>query len=348
MGGGRGFQFRAGLPGGRDKFLRPMISRVRASRLAGDAHLARRISRVLADDGIVRIDGLLPPPLVSSLERRAVDALALAQADVYRGKFLADEVFAEHLLPPNNAQCGRRFDVKLPLERTVREALRSSVHALRHVYGRLLGPRAQLFECSALVSGRGTPAQQLHPDFPPEDLHLSSYDMRYRPVALVAFVALADVHHGLGPTRFVPCTHSRAFHVTHALDGGAALAAASARRSCTPLLSRGDAVLMDSALFHAGGANSLGRRALFHFTFKRPGAYVGGRLSSLLTELRDRHSLADLSWLDASATDGGASKRRPPAPPRCMRPWVPPAFWERRLPRTVAARLRRPRVSGAL
>jgi hypothetical protein len=58
---------------------------------------------------------------------------------------------------------------------------------------------------------------------------------------------------------------------------------------------------VDSALYHAGGANTLARRALFHFSFLRPGAYPGGRFSSLLEELRGRCRLNELRWL---GTDG--------------------------------------------
>ena len=66
---------------------------------------------------------------------------------------------------------------------------------------------------------------------------------------------------------------------------------------CRPLLSAGDCVVMDSALWHAGAANtSFDRRLLFHFSFARDGAQcTGQRTSSILDELRDRHSLEALA-----------------------------------------------------
>ena len=45
---------------------------------------------------------------------------------------------------------------------------------------------------------------------------------------------------------------------------------------CSPLLRAGDAVLMDAACFHAGGANTLRRRTLFHLSFCRGGFEPGG------------------------------------------------------------------------
>ena len=84
---------------------------------------------------------------------------------------------------------------------------------------------------------------------------------------------------------------------------------------------------------------TLERRALFHFSFKRPGAYTGGRFSSLLDELRGRHTLSDQEWLSARAPTSRSARRR------SMRPWVPPAFWEK-LSRRMATRLKRYHVAG--
>ena len=315
---------------------RASLHHVRASQLMSDKQCARRVAHALRQDGVVRVDDCMPAPLAEKVERDCVDWLARAKAEVRHGLRRADDAFALHLL--SGPQCGRRFDCKLPLVGPVREALATCLRVLSPTLTTMLGTRAELFELSTLVSDRGTPAQVLHADFPPEgDLHLGGDD---GPVALVAFVALSNLDLTHGPTVFVPRTHTRRFHARHEADAGASLAARSATTTFSPLLQRGDLILMDSATFHAGGANALSRRVLFHFSFKRADAYPGGRFSSLLDELRSQqHSLSDLGWLTAPALSPTDRARRRPR--RSMRPWVTPAFWQR-LSRTVAARLRQP------
>lgn len=82
----------------------------------------------------------------------------------------------------------------------------------------------------------------------------------------------------------------------------------------TPILRAGDCVLMDSALMHAGGANTLAPRALFHFSFKQASAYPTGRLSSLREELRGRFKLAEWrTWTrahDASPPGRGSREQQ--------------------------------------
>ena len=65
---------------------------------------------------------------------------------------------------------------------------------------------------------------------------------------------------------------------------------------CCSLLTAGDCVVMDAALYHSGGANvSSERRLLFHFSFARAGAQqLGQRTSSLLESLRGKHTLGGL------------------------------------------------------
>ena len=118
-------------------------------------------------------------------------------------------------------------------------------------------------------------------------------------MVVVLFVALTDMDPRMGPTQFLPRSHTRAFHRrrealrasgTHDLPspdvsdgaappsaraaspGGRHAAGGAARAAgafCTPMLRRGDAVLMDAACIHAGGANSLRPRTLFHLSFSR-------------------------------------------------------------------------------
>lgn len=157
----------------------------------------------------------------------------------------------------------------------------------------------------------------MHLDFPRTGDTPEALDA---PVAIVAFVALHDLQPEQGPTFFAPATHAAAFRsrveaAWRPVGGDTAARQALMREQplCRPLLRAGDVALMDSALWHAGGANtSGGRRTLLHFTFARRGAlsHTGARASSLLDELRGEHALADAEqW-----TREGAREPRAGAP----------------------------------
>ena len=160
---------------------------------------------------------------------------------------------------------------------------------------RQLGEDSTLFELSAIAADAGTPAQALHFDFarPPD-----------HPAVLVVFIALQDVTASQGPTFFAPGSHAanfrKAVEAAWSPEEGNASARGQVREQqplCRPLLSAGDCVVMDSALYHAGGANTTAadRRLLFHFSFARAGAHeLGRRTSSLLESLRGKHTLGEL------------------------------------------------------
>lgn len=277
------------------RWRRGSLPRARASRLDATAAVA-----ALRRYGCLRVDGVLPAELCNRLLAHSEGAMEAALASAKSGEVRATDAFAEHLLAGD--QVGKRLDHKLRLdEPVVRAALLQSLQALCGVYDALLGADAELFELSTIISELGTPQQGLHPDFPPYG--------DVSPVALVVFLALSDLSIRQGPTSFLPSTHTISFHATPQEERDDADLARLPR--CTPLLRRGDAVIMDSALYHAGGANRHARRTLFHFTLKRRDAYPGGRFSSLLEELRGRHTLAGLLAAGAGddVPDGGRTSR---------------------------------------
>ena len=120
---------------------------------------------------------------------------------------------------------------------------------------------------------------------------------------LVCFLALHDIIASHGPTFFAPESHRADFRAAVEAAWEPVAGTSVARKKlraqqplCRPLLSAGDCVLMDSATYHSGGANvSSERRILFHFSFARRGDHeLGQRTSSLLDDLRGRHTLAEL------------------------------------------------------
>lgn len=188
-----------------------------------------------------------------------------------------------------------RYDIKLLLEPTVAAAVTEALEPLRAVCTSALGAEAELFELAALISDPGAPRQALHPD------------TAYQPggaTVCTAFIALQDIDASMGPTVFLPGTHTDPdAHValtTVSVDLMVASEDEGIRTvelglepdSTRPgepgtsphdqlllsspqqrgLLRAGDAILFDSRLLHCGSANtSLRRRVLFYVSFKAKG-----------------------------------------------------------------------------
>lgn len=72
------------------------------------------------------------------------------------------------------------------------------------VVARAVGEDATLYELAALVSEPGAPRQPVHPDNPYQDA---------APL-LTCFVALQDISIDMGPTTFLPRTHTKEAHAS--------------------------------------------------------------------------------------------------------------------------------------
>ena len=126
---------------------------------------------------------------------------------------------------------------------------------------------ARLVELSVLCTEPGAPRQVLHPDM--------VYDADHAPLFTV-FVALQDIAEEMGPTTFLLGSHqeARLQELRHlgapGSGGGGGEERLGEARAVAPGLARGDAVLYDARVLHAGGANALRRRGLLTFSFLRP------------------------------------------------------------------------------
>ena len=238
-----------------------------------------RLVPLLRTSGCCRIDGVLSARTAKATLDHANFVLEAAISAVKEGSVKATRLFSEHLLYAPD-QSGKRHDTYLSLSSpAVRHAIREILSSLHGVYAELLGPDAELFELSAVASDPGTPQQARHADFPdwPEE-----EDDEVGPMVLVLFVALDSLVPRMGPTEFLPGSHTRSYH--KAREGGAVDssrcpghdATRAGHGYCAPLLRRGDAILMDAACFHAGRANTLRRRTLFHLSFARKGFQPSG------------------------------------------------------------------------
>ena len=263
--------------------------------LCGEPSLAEW---TLRNEGFVRLHGVIDDEvLISALEQHVSDVEQMACAHDAHGRVTAEHASGS-LLPPT-LEPNHRSDVLLNFDPPVVAALSAALirSRLAFLLAACLGPDAILWELSALRSRPGAQAQPLHPDV---------VWRTAEPSAIVVWIALCDVTRDMGPTLFLPGTHTQQAHAAFqaAEDAGAppgvaasvAAGAVGCEAGTAPLLRRGDALLMDSRVLHGGLGNSSKRaRTLFYCTFRRAGdADAEWQQSSLRESLRDQHTLGGL------------------------------------------------------
>lgn len=216
-----------------------------------------------------------------------------------------------------------RHDLKLSLaDVRVRAALTALLEALEPAITNRLGGDAQLYELGALISGPGASGQPVHPDTPIAEGKGTDEGA----TVLTAFCALQDIDVAMGPTLFLPATHTAAAHSAfftydnfalafgesddegvdvEETEGGrvARVAAEHEAReeqlaswpTWRAVVSTGDVSLFDSRCLHAGEANiSPRKRILFYCSFiKARHAGSWAAQGTLLSSLRGKHELQE-------------------------------------------------------
>ena len=159
----------------------------------------------------------------------------------------------------------------------------------------LLSKDAILYELSCLISDPGSQRQVMHPDTPcaaGEDA-----------VLFTCFVALQDITLDMGPTTWMPGTHTLQAHEQFQNDNKVdnQLSPKDTLLKQGPvvlgLLPKGCCAIFDSRLLHCGGANtnaSNQSRALFYFSFKNPNVPNAGNPGSIRPDLINQWTLKAL------------------------------------------------------
>eukprot|EP00931_Biecheleriopsis_adriatica_P092089 TRINITY_DN65913_c0_g1_i1.p1 TRINITY_DN65913_c0_g1~~TRINITY_DN65913_c0_g1_i1.p1 ORF type:complete len:311 (-),score=53.75 TRINITY_DN65913_c0_g1_i1:13-945(-) len=200
----------------------------------------------------------------------------------------------------------QRWDVKLPMEKLVADAMGSLGSALGDLVKSHLGEDALLTELSCIISDPGAPQQPLHSDSRSHD-----------PGMLSVLIALQSVTPDMGPTVLCPGTHCLAGSnmlaevKPHANEASAHVngyqdeaieALKGVHLSCRP----GTALVYDSRLIHCGGANMPesrggGRRRMLVATFAAPRKVPRGSACTIRRDVIGRFRLRDfLSVPDGS------------------------------------------------
>lgn len=261
------------------------------------------IARTLREEGVVRLNKVLEPTSASTLreeilERRAA-AYAAISGDNKNGNGDGEwrKYFADVLLKEN------RCDLLLPLkgssgiQTALHEILVSSNFLSNIIVTALGGDDATLYELAALISEPGSPRQPVHPDNPYQE---------HTPL-LTVFIALQDITPQMGPTTFIPRTHTAAAHAKFD-DISQRDAFLQSSSSVVALLKSGDASLFDSRAMHCGGANDEHQgatRVLLYASFRNPRATESiGNVGSLMKDIKPTMTLRELkSKLAAGAAD---------------------------------------------
>lgn len=241
-------------------------------------------AQVLKENGVVRLCNALSVSRCDTLRAsicKLLDAAVSDGRDMVAGRQEGFGNFGTGFGFGASRMREKRWDMYLPIEGEYRmvldELLLGTEAKLGNLFREMLfggdeddvsgrGDKAdsEMFDWSSFTSDPGSARQPVHPDnrFQPE------------PPILTAFVALQDVTEAMGPTIFLPGTHTALAHdqfnnVCSPGDKDELLATSSYEKA---IISKGDTVVFDPRCLHCGDANmsESSRRVLLYVSFRNP------------------------------------------------------------------------------
>lgn len=250
------------------------------------------LAHAIGVQGVAKVPAALSSDTAASLLSFAMAERKRCLAEVAENPSAAANYFSNVQTPRALVEGSpvTRWDMRLPLVPVVHAALRellgshtrgNRTHSLGTAFEAVAGgSRAELWELGVVVSEPGAGAQRIHFDAPCRCL-------------FTTFVALQDISHDMGPTFFLLGTHSELVHSRFEKTPDDIIKQAKA---ASALMSAGDAVVYDSRILHAGGANRSNQtRALLYVTFRDPSSdptALGVDQHSIRAELAGQFSLS--------------------------------------------------------
>jgi ectoine hydroxylase-related dioxygenase (phytanoyl-CoA dioxygenase family) len=266
-----------------------------------DTTTIQALVKVLEIDGLIRIDHVMDEAVADTLRDYLIDLRARATQAVEDGTISdSQQRFADVLLNRN------RCDLKVPLgpspvNTAVLDVLqkngypsrvRSVIEGVFDSYGGN-GKYASLWELNCFMSTAGARRQLIHADNvcldPVQGLHdnCDDNDVGKEPILLTCFIALQDIDSTMGPTIFMPGTHTidahnRFFETnrdvastrTDTYSPKNTLLSSSKAVMGAPI-PKGSCIIFDPRVLHCAGENCCysdpqKTRALFYMSFKNP------------------------------------------------------------------------------
>ena len=249
------------------------------------------LAKVLQTDGVIRIDNVLSVPTADALREYLIDLRARGTADIESGKVKeSQERFADVLLNQN------RCDLKIPLgpfpvnqalcELLAKQETSIVRDVIEHVFESYggVGKDSELWELNCFMSNSGARRQLVHADVVSLQPVIGLKNEQ-EPIVLTCFVALQDIDASMGPTVWMPGTHTLQAHNQFFETG---LDKSSTRtdsyspkdsilqssKSVLGTIPKGACVIFDPRVLHCAGANTCpdpgNTRALFYVSFKNP------------------------------------------------------------------------------
>ena len=201
--------------------------------------------------GVARVASVLSHQTAQDMYNFVLQELSTSCAAVKADPTTKHFYFSRHIRQTraSKEEPQTRWELQLPWRNLTAKVLTQLLQGpLGSAFAELAGEDAELWEFTALVAGPGAVAQQLHCDVRSEE-----------PALFTAFVALQDVEHTMGPTRFLPETHTTKAHLRFAADKSRFLNTVPSR---VALLHAGDAALYDGRVLHCGTGNASERKRL--------------------------------------------------------------------------------------
>jgi ectoine hydroxylase-related dioxygenase (phytanoyl-CoA dioxygenase family) len=251
----------------------------------------RAHAKVLREEGVVSVDHVLSDAQADAVRDYVMELRQDSQAKVDSKQIKSLDRFADVLLKTNRCDLTLPLGPKVVADALVELLLQSPVAETLRT---LLGKDAILYELSCLISDPSSQRQVVHPDTP--------YAADDLPVLFTCFIALQDIQLDMGPTTWLPRTHTKEAHERFGNDtpgpnGGESEKDKLLRRgpAVLGLLKKGSCGIFDSRLLHCGGANiSNTSRAIMYFSFRNPKVPNAGNPGSIRPNLIGKWTLAKL------------------------------------------------------
>ena len=205
-------------------------------------------------NGVARINNVLSSALVKELLNFINLELKNSLDGISIDKLVRSDIFTS--IKSNN----NRWDMKLPINDLVQKVMKvllKSGSVLGDALSDLVGEDGGLFELSSFITVNGSKRQIIHSDT------LWSK----QPSTFTCTLSLQDICEDMGPTVFIPGTHTEDAYIRRVYEANDSIISSSPHTLST--LNSGDIAIYDSRLLHCGGSNrSDKQRVLFYFSFK--------------------------------------------------------------------------------